>query len=115
MRAPAYKLLTDTEVEVEQEAYARWANQHLHMPPVMNPRQEIDQIFAKDPDIADALPSNFVFVDISMNVKDRVSKNCVRATSQENLFSEMCDKTDTKRSAHMQKLESWKQKIISAR
>ena len=70
---PKYKLLTDTEVAVEQEGYVRWANHALQMPPMMNSRQEIDQVIAKDPDIADALPAKFVFVDISMNVKNRVS------------------------------------------
>ena len=73
IRAPKYKLLTNTEVATEQEAFVRWALQMLQMPPVMNPRQEIEQIISKDPDIADVLPTKFVFVDISMHIKDRVS------------------------------------------
>lgn len=75
MRAPEYKVLTDTEVELEQEKFLRWANSQLQMPPIMNSRQEINQVISQDPDIADVLPSKFAFVDISMNVKNRVSNH----------------------------------------
>jgi len=45
----------------------------MQMPPYMSPREEIDIVMSRDPEIAPCLDSKFVFTDISHGVKNRVS------------------------------------------
>lgn len=46
----------------------------LNMPPIMNAEEPMVNIYHRDPEIAEALTHKFVFTDVSMGVKDRVSK-----------------------------------------
>ena len=72
LQSPEYKLLTDDEVAIEQERYFRRAKWELKMPPIMNPREEINKIVREDPEIADAVTYKMGFIDISHRVKNRV-------------------------------------------
>ena len=42
------------------------------MPPVMDERQEINEVIEENDELAQFSESNFVFTDISTNVNDRV-------------------------------------------
>ncbi|XP_053379416.1 28S ribosomal protein S22, mitochondrial-like isoform X2 [Mercenaria mercenaria] len=62
---PTYKVLTDEELQQEYQKGEEIKERRLQMPPFMNCREEPDTIIADDPDIAPAIDSNYVFVDIS--------------------------------------------------
>lgn len=80
LQSPEYKLLTDDEVAVEQERYFRRAKWELKMPPMMNPREEIDKTVSKDPEIADAVTHKMGFIDITHRLKNRNRRILTRDT-----------------------------------
>ena len=45
----------------------------LQMPPVMKADEPVEQVYGQDPEIANLLDFKFVFTDISIGLKDRVS------------------------------------------
>ena len=72
MNKPKFNLLSDAELAQEMEKFENLASQELQMPPVMNPRSECTRVLSEDPDIAAGLESKMAFVDISLNIADRV-------------------------------------------
>ena len=72
MNKPKFNLLSDAELAQEMEKFENLATQELQMPPVMNPRSECTRVLSEDPDIAAGLESKMAFVDISLNIADRV-------------------------------------------
>lgn len=102
LQSPEYKLLTDDEVAIEQERYFRRAKWELKMPPIMNPREEINKIVREDPEIADAVTYKMGFIDISHRVKNRDRRILTR------------DKNGTLRHASWDERDRWTQIFIPA-
>ncbi|XP_031556842.1 28S ribosomal protein S22, mitochondrial-like [Actinia tenebrosa] len=78
---PTYKIMTNEELlEAEKETKAR-AEELLDMPPVMEERQEIDEVIDIDERLSGYDTANYVFTDISTSVDDRTRRIVVREPS----------------------------------
>ncbi|XP_020630517.1 28S ribosomal protein S22, mitochondrial-like [Orbicella faveolata] len=78
---PSYKLMTDEEyLEAQHEIKEKAANV-LEMPPVMDERQEINEVIEENDELAHFSESNFVFTDISTSVDDRTRSITIREPS----------------------------------
>ncbi|KAL4220882.1 28S ribosomal protein S22 [Mactra antiquata] len=68
-KEPNYKVLSDVELEEEIEKAKEIKARRLQMPPFMDIRKPKDDLLSDDPDIAPALTSKYVFIDISDNLR----------------------------------------------
>lgn len=68
-----------------QEEVERKAEHLLEMPPVMEERQEINEVLEQNDELACYSESRYVFTDISTSVCDRVRK-----IKQKNYFRQIC-------------------------
>lgn len=64
---PKYKVLTDDELKQAVAKAESIKDERLQMPPFMQCRQERGALLSDDPEIAPALTSKYLFVDISRN------------------------------------------------
>nr|XP_058968608.1 small ribosomal subunit protein mS22-like [Pocillopora verrucosa] len=78
---PSYKLMTDAEYLEVQHRNEEEAEAMLEMPPVMEERQEIDEIIEEKEELAQFSESNYVFTDISTSESDRTRSITVREPS----------------------------------
>ncbi|KAL9971025.1 hypothetical protein ACROYT_G023502, partial [Oculina patagonica] len=78
---PSYKLMTDAEFLEAQHEIEEKAENVLEMPPVMDERQEINEIIEENDELAHFSESIFVFTDISTSVNDRTRFITVREPS----------------------------------
>ncbi|KAG1714245.1 28S ribosomal protein S22, mitochondrial [Nymphon striatum] len=62
---PKYKFMTDKQLKAVEEEAMEKMDDVLQMPPVMNEREEIDEIISNDPGIKGALNHRTIFTDIS--------------------------------------------------
>ncbi|XP_022793485.1 28S ribosomal protein S22, mitochondrial-like [Stylophora pistillata] len=78
LEVPSYKLMTDAEYLEVQRKNEEEAEAMLEMPPVMDEREEIDEIIEENEELAQFSESNYVFTDISTSESDRTRSITVR-------------------------------------
>lgn len=80
IREPKYSFMTQEQlIQARAEAEEK-ADQFLQMPPVLRPREPIDEILDFEPRLQTEDTSTLIFTDITMNVSDRVIKLCPVST-----------------------------------
>jgi len=72
LREPKYVFMTDEEFAEAQMEAERKSDMLLQMPPVLAPREPINEELSFDPQIQGIETATLVFTDISMNVSNRV-------------------------------------------
>ncbi|XP_074655104.1 small ribosomal subunit protein mS22-like [Tubulanus polymorphus] len=71
LKPPKYELLSDEQLkQVQAEAMKTVVNK-LKMPPVMNPRKQIETVLTKNPELEGLDDCKFLFTDISPGHSDR--------------------------------------------
>ncbi|XP_068700210.1 small ribosomal subunit protein mS22-like [Montipora foliosa] len=75
---PSYKLMTDAEFLMAQEEVNKKAEHLLEMPPVMDERQEINEILGQNDELANYSESRYIFTDISTSACDRTRSITIR-------------------------------------
>ncbi|EDO42349.1 predicted protein, partial [Nematostella vectensis] len=74
----AYQLMTDEELLAAEEDAESRARSMLEMPPVMEEREEINEVIGTDERLAGYDSANLIFTDISMSATDRTRNIVVR-------------------------------------
>lgn len=71
LQPPEYKFVTDKELEKMKASAYHKAMDKLQMPPVMQAREPINEIIAKNPEVQGCETHKIVFTDISDSVNNR--------------------------------------------
>lgn len=73
LQPPKYDLLTQAEVEKMMAVTEEKLKLKLKMPPLLNEREEVNNILACNPEIQGFDTAKYVFIDISQGVQEKVS------------------------------------------
>ena len=73
LQTPTYELLTEDEVDKLMEETRLKAKERLKMPPLLQEREPIKKVLARNPELQGFDNCTYLFTDISQGISDRVS------------------------------------------
>ena len=72
LEPPKYELLTDEEISQLRAEIELKSQQKLKMPPLLQQREDIENVLAVNPEIQGFDTSKYIFTDITFGLTDRV-------------------------------------------